>query len=158
MMKRTVLHTGLIGSLLCKVCVYVEGLRCYLQRFLLQFIFLASVAQTFTSVQTGPWENGATWGNNSPGQKGVDFPANNDNVIISSATTVSQSKKTARPTRLVIQSNGELESNNSIGVRGAYVNDGIHSGISTIEMLNFSDSIAGSGSITNTGLFFYKIS
>ena len=62
---------------------------------LLQFIFLASVAQTFTSVQTGPWENGATWGNNSPGQKGVDFPANNDNVIISSATTVSQSKKTA---------------------------------------------------------------
>ena len=51
---------------------------------LLQSTFLASVAQTFTSVQTGPWENGATWGNNSPGQKGIDCPANNDNVIISS--------------------------------------------------------------------------
>jgi len=122
---------------------------------LLQFAFLASVAQTFTSVQTGPWENGATWGNNSPGQKGTDYPANNDNAIITSGTVVTHTKK-QRPTRLVIEANGELVSNNVIGIRGTYINNGIHSGISTIEMLNLSDTIAGSGSITNTGLFFVK--
>ncbi|NVK27783.1 MAG: hypothetical protein HWE14_07050 [Flavobacteriia bacterium] len=47
--------------------------------------FLASgclLGQTFTSVTDGDWDDGATWGNTSPGSVGTDFPGTGDHVII----------------------------------------------------------------------------
>lgn len=39
-------------------------------------LFFASTVfgAAFTSTQTGPWNDGATWGNDSPGIEGTDFP------------------------------------------------------------------------------------
>ena len=42
----------------------------------------------FNSTQEGDWSDGGTWGNNSPGQSGNDYPGFNDDVVISSGTTV----------------------------------------------------------------------
>lgn len=36
----------------------------------------------FVSQRNGPWNNGATWGNNNPGTVGVDYPAQTDAIII----------------------------------------------------------------------------
>jgi len=36
----------------------------------------------FVSQQNGPWDEGATWGNNNPGIAGVDYPAQDDAVTI----------------------------------------------------------------------------
>lgn len=36
---------------------------------------------TFVAVQSGNWNNGATWGNASPGTIGVDFPGPNDDAF-----------------------------------------------------------------------------
>ena len=36
---------------------------------------------TFTSVINGNWNDGATWGNASPGTKGVDWPGNAGDVV-----------------------------------------------------------------------------
>ena len=45
---------------------------------------------TFTSSQSGDWEDGGTWGNTSPGVQGTDYPDNNgdDDVIIAAGHTV----------------------------------------------------------------------
>jgi len=55
--------------------------------------FLASVsigfAAAFTSSQTGDWDDGATWGNASPGAKGTDWPGNaGDTFTIANGHTV----------------------------------------------------------------------
>ncbi|MGD1847058.1 MAG: FG-GAP-like repeat-containing protein, partial [Salibacteraceae bacterium] len=47
-------------------------------------IHLNASGAVFTSVQSGDWDNGATWGNASPGTVGVDFPAPSDSVFIRS--------------------------------------------------------------------------
>lgn len=36
---------------------------------------------TFTSVTSGNWNNGATWGKTSPGVKGVDWPGNAGDIV-----------------------------------------------------------------------------
>ncbi len=67
-----------------------------------------SYAQTtFTSVQTGDWNDGATWGNTSPGTQGTDWPANTDNAVIADGTVV---KLTAARTinDLTINDGGEF--------------------------------------------------
>jgi hypothetical protein len=43
----------------------------------------------FTSVQSGDWNDGATWGNSSPGTKGVDWPGNaSDTFTVAAGHTV----------------------------------------------------------------------
>ncbi len=65
-----------------------------LQLALIFVFFLLSTllqAQTsFTSVQSGSWEDGATWGNTSPGVAGTDYPDDNgdDDITISAGHTV----------------------------------------------------------------------
>jgi len=51
---------------------------------LLLWVGLA-LAATFTSAQSGNWNDGATWGNTSPGTEGTDYPttAGGDDIIIS---------------------------------------------------------------------------
>jgi len=45
---------------------------------------------TFTSVTSGNWNNGATWGNASPGVKGTDWPGNATDIV-NIGTTAGQS-------------------------------------------------------------------
>lgn len=64
------------------------------QQFLLLLFFgiiftHSSLAQvTFTSVQNGAWNNGATWGNTSPGVAGVDYPSAIDDAIITGGVNI----------------------------------------------------------------------
>src|ERR1041385_8381589 len=44
--------------------------------------------QTFTSSLDGNWNDGATWGNSSPGTQGVDYPSTGQNAVISSNVTI----------------------------------------------------------------------
>jgi len=41
----------------------------------------------FTSVKDGNWNDGATWGKNSPGVKGTDYPGNLDTITIDHVVT-----------------------------------------------------------------------
>lgn len=43
---------------------------------------------TFTSTQNGIWDDGATWGNTSPGTAGTDYPGRTDHAIIGHTVTV----------------------------------------------------------------------
>ena len=45
---------------------------------------------TFTSVTSGNWNDGATWGKTSPGVKGTDWPGNAGDVV-NIGTTADQS-------------------------------------------------------------------
>lgn len=122
--------------------------------FLYSFFFLltsfSAVCQTFTSVQSGNWEDGATWGNTSPGTNGVDYPTTNQDVVISSGHVVSHANL-ERPMLLEIQSSAELISNAEIRIRGKYVINGVHSGANIIRLQqNNNDTIQGTGSILTT--------
>ncbi len=52
--------------------------------------YITHAQVSFTSVTSGNWEDGATWGNTSPGTAGTDYPDNNgdDNVTIANGHTV----------------------------------------------------------------------
>src|SRR5690606_10215266 len=42
---------------------------------------VGAFAATFTAVQSGAWNDGATWGMASPGTAGVDYPGANDDAF-----------------------------------------------------------------------------
>lgn len=69
---------------------------------------LLSGQTTFSSVQSGNWNDGGTWGNTSPGVQGADWPANTDNAVIADGTIV---KLTAARTidDLTINDGGEFD-------------------------------------------------
>ncbi len=47
------------------------------------------IAQTtFTSVSAGNWNDGATWGNTSPGVAGIDYPGEGDDAVIGHTVTI----------------------------------------------------------------------
>ena len=64
----------------------------------------------FTSVQTGNWNDGATWGNDSPGAKGTDWPGNaGDTATIANTHVVTYNVSEANALGTVtINSGGEL--------------------------------------------------
>lgn len=56
---------------------------------LLGCVAFSSFGQTtFTSTSNGAWDDGATWGNTSPGTAGTDFPGRTDHAIIGHLVTV----------------------------------------------------------------------
>ena len=57
--------------------------------FMLCGTLFASAQITFTSVTSGNWSDGATWGNTSPGVQGTDWPGTSDHVIVTYGNTVS---------------------------------------------------------------------
>lgn len=125
----------------------------------LLFLGTTSYAATFTSAITGDWDDGATWGNASPGAAGVDYPSSTDDAIVSTGTTVDLTGNESI-VNLTIQSGGILDasSNNKIltidgnldvdGTLLASNKDIIYTGGGT--------TIEGSGSVTisNTGKKF----
>ena len=94
----------------------------------------SSIAQTtFTSTQSGDWDDGGTWGNTSPGVQGTDWPATTDNAVIASGHTVTL---TAAETinDLTINSGGVLNDDNAgdITVDGNLVLNGTKTGVKDI--------------------------
>jgi len=73
----------------------------------------SSIAQTtFTSTQSGDWDDGGTWGNTSPGVQGTDWPATTDNAVITSGHTVRLTgAETAND--LTINNGGVLDDDNT---------------------------------------------
>lgn len=65
---------------------------------------------SFTSTQTGNWNDGATWGNTSPGAKGVDYPGAGDSATIANThvVTYDAGASTDEFASLNIQSGGTL--------------------------------------------------
>lgn len=64
---------------------------------------------TFTSVTTGDWDDGATWGNTSPGTKGTDWPGlAGDVVTISNGDTVTYNVSETNAIQVDINAGGEL--------------------------------------------------
>ena len=73
-------------------------------------------AADFTSVITGDWNNGGTWGNASPGVEGVDWPGASDTAYIGSnaivTITATQSVSTT-----TVQNNGSLVLNAGVTLK-----------------------------------------
>ena len=62
---------------------------CFFMFASIGFSQLYAQGSPFVSVQTGDWDDGATWGNTSPGVAGTDYPSTSGDVTISSNHTVS---------------------------------------------------------------------
>ena len=86
----------------------------------------AARAAVFTSSTSGDWDDGATWGNNSPGTKGIDYPGSDDDATVSPGdrvdvdTTVSvndlaiQDSAAGAAGRVDIRANGVLQVHNGV--------------------------------------------
>ena len=109
-------------------------------------------SQSFISVQSGIWEDGATWGNNSPGNNGTDYPSNRDSVTISPGHTVTHNNNEL-VNYLSIGSLSQLNSLGLLRIRGAYTNNGTHTGTGEVRVQNVSDTISGIGTISTTSPF-----
>jgi len=117
---------------------------------LVSLILGTSHAATFTSTTTGPWNDGATWGNASPGTEGVDWPASIDDAVIVASTVVTL-QGNRQITNLTINLSGELSiSTFDIFVSGNYTIDGVNSGSGKVRLTGSGTTILGGGSITNT--------
>lgn len=75
--------------------------------FFITFYSIDGKAQTlFTSAPTGGnWNDGATWGNTSPGVQGTDWPANTDDVYITGGATVTVNSFTLQCRNLLVDVN-----------------------------------------------------
>lgn len=62
--------------------------RLILAIFICLFISTNAFAAAFTSSQTGDFNDGATWGNDSPGAEGTDFPGNADTATVAGTHVV----------------------------------------------------------------------
>ncbi|MEQ8338412.1 MAG: hypothetical protein RIA62_13740 [Cyclobacteriaceae bacterium] len=84
--------------------------------FFICLLFLCSYISkgtAFISSQSGNWNDGATWGNASPGTIGIDYPDNNgdDDITISAGhTVILQSNSTINS--FIINVNGIFDYNN----------------------------------------------
>jgi len=75
------------------------------------------MAATFTSTGTGNWNDGATWGNTSPGVKGTDWPgAVGDDAIVSVGHTVTYNVNESNKL-LTIDTYGTLDWDTTIDTR-----------------------------------------
>ena len=84
---------------------------------------------TFTSMTSGNWNDGATWGNTSPGVQGTDWPADTHHAVIQNTHTVTLTAATII-TNLDIQAGGILDADDesmtcqgNLTINGEYRND-----------------------------------
>ncbi|PIQ88793.1 MAG: hypothetical protein COV72_05810, partial [Candidatus Omnitrophica bacterium CG11_big_fil_rev_8_21_14_0_20_42_13] len=75
---------------MCKIKSYKECLHLFLILaagcFFLAVLAPGLEAATFNDAASGNWNDGATWGNASPGVEGTDYPGAGDDVTIDSHT------------------------------------------------------------------------
>ena len=85
-------------------------------------------AANFTSIQSGDWDDGDTWGHDGKAI-GVDYPGPTDNVIIATGTTV-QVTSDESVNDITISSSAILtvKNNKILSIAGNYVLNGAHTG------------------------------
>ena len=109
---------------------------------------------TFTSVTTGPWDDGTTWGN--PGSvQGTDWPLPTDNVIISAGDRVTM-RNAETINDLTINTGGVLDDDfqGAMTVDGNLVLDGTKTGSSDLYFTGIAGtSIDGTGIHNSSGDF-----
>ncbi|MBI5218513.1 MAG: hypothetical protein HY958_06235 [Bacteroidia bacterium] len=115
-------------------------------------------AATFTSVQNGNWNDGATWGNASPGVQGTDWPANTDNAVISASHTVTLPLLTAFTINaLTINATGALNANDLVfTINGNLIINGTlnNSSGTSIDTRMYGANLDGTGQITGGNMRF----
>jgi len=104
---------------------------------------------TFTTVQDGDWTDGATWGKNSPGIGGVDYPGADDNVIINNNVTPLSAD--ASPNDVTINGGGTLNLNgHTLNVSGDLANSGTFTADSgTVNLTGSGQTISGNNTFYN---------
>ncbi|MBN4066098.1 hypothetical protein JYT51_02050, partial [Candidatus Amoebophilus asiaticus] len=112
-------------------------------------------ATVFTSVTTGDWNNGATWGNTSPGTQGIDWPGNTDDAIISTGHTVTLKAGGAGTTidNFTINAGSTLDhGGKKMIVTGNYTNNGTQTKVGgpgpSLKLSGVGTTIDGAGTIT----------
>ncbi|MBL4705735.1 MAG: G8 domain-containing protein [Flavobacteriales bacterium] len=114
-MQSTIQHFAMLGRL-----KHLVFLVCLLT------LSLSIHAASFTSVITGNWEDGGTWGNVSPGVAGTDYPSASDDAVITAGTNVTLTSDEV-VTNLTVQSGGILDgltNNQLITIDGSLVVNG----------------------------------
>ena len=114
-----------------------------------------AIAQTtFTSVVTGDWDDGATWGMTSPGVQGTDWPAATDHAVIIDGTTVNLTGNETIA-NLTINSGGVLfDAASVITVNGNLDLSGTYTGSKDLQFTGGAGtSISGTGVYNSSGSF-----
>ncbi|MBI4645548.1 MAG: hypothetical protein HY738_02875 [Bacteroidia bacterium] len=118
----------------------------------------SSFALTFTSIQNGNWNDGATWGNASPGVQGTDWPANTDDAVIAAGHTVTLPLGIAFTINaLTINATATLNANNLVfTINGNLIINGTLNNTSgtNIDTRMYGASLDGTGQITGTNMRF----
>jgi hypothetical protein len=77
------------------------------------------VSGGFNDVQSGDWADGATWGYNSPGEEGVDYPGPWDDVVIDSHAVTMSGDQGCRAITVTNSTGGSLnDGGNTLHVFG----------------------------------------
>ncbi len=106
----------------------------------LGFASSSAFAATFNDAANGNWNDGATWGNTSPGSEGVDFPGPNDEAVIDSHSVTITANQIVNNVTL---SSGTFSLGaNTLTVRGAFTHSSgvFNGGTSTVVLANLSST------------------
>jgi len=106
---------------------------------------------TFTSTNSGDWDDGATYGNASPGVQGTDWPAVTDNLVVANGHTVTlTSAETIND--LTVNSGGVLDDDNKgdITVNGNLTINGTVTGSRNIQFTGGGGEIIDGAGVHNS--------
>ncbi|MEJ0021441.1 MAG: 6-bladed beta-propeller [Candidatus Doudnabacteria bacterium] len=106
------------------------------------------VPSSFTSVQDGNWNDGATWGNTSPGIAGIDYPTYLDSATINNEVTLTNDQSIDD---ITISDGGALHlGTNTFNISGNLTNNGeLHADTSTVILTGTNQTILGSNTFYN---------
>ena len=135
-----------------------RGLLLFLLRgtcglIILSVLVMTVHAASFNDATNGNWNDGATWGNDSPGSEGTDFPGPGDTVTINSNTVTLSADQSADD--ITISTGGTFTVGNhgsTITVEGTWINSsGIFTaGTGTVLLTSTgSETLTGGSSIFN---------
>ncbi len=105
----------------------------------------AATQAAFTSSINGSWNDGATWGNTSPGTPGVDFPASTDTATILANDTITISSS-AGIGKLTIDSAGHLSGTANFTITSDVINNSTKVMLDAKLIMNGSNAQKISGS------------
>jgi len=117
---------------------------------------------TFNDAATGDWDDGATWGNTSPGVEGTDYPGTSDIVTINSHTVTLTADQSAHD--ITLATGGTLSASSyTLDVSGSWTDTGgtFTEGTSTVHFTSSeNETITSNGDdfnnvIINNGLAGY---